>query len=81
VQTVATVSDAEIQARVDAAVAKAVGEVQKSQTLQTKSLIADLAEARYRLQLAADQYDQSLKRSGARWLTAGLVGPPQGDLQ
>jgi anti-sigma factor RsiW len=62
---VQTVSDAEIQSRVDAAVTKAVAQVEARQTEQTKQLVADLEETRKRLLLAAAEYDLSQKRSGS----------------
>jgi hypothetical protein len=84
VQTVASVPDSEIQARVDAAVSKAVGQVQSQQAAQTKQLISDLHEARASLLLAAQEFEYNQKRAGAASILAGLQGPPnrnQGDVQ
>jgi hypothetical protein len=83
VKTVAAVSDAEIQARIDAAVAKGIGEVEARQALKTKELVADLEQARHRLLMAAEEYDQSQRRNGAGKLMAGFYAPPPdgGDLR
>jgi hypothetical protein len=76
VQTVASVPDAEIQARVDAAVAKAVGQVHAQQAAQTKQLISDLRQARASLLLAAQEFEYDRKRTGAASILAGMQGPP-----
>jgi anti-sigma factor RsiW len=56
------VADAEIQARIEAAVAKAVTQIELRQTQKTAQLVADLEDARKRLLLAAAEYDMSQKR-------------------
>jgi hypothetical protein len=76
VRTVAAASDSEIQARIDAAVAKSIGEVEARQVLKTNQLVADLEQARHRLLMAAEEYDQSQRRSGAGKLLAGFYAPP-----
>lgn len=76
VQTVATVSDADIQARIDTAVAKAVAGVQARQAQEAKQLVAEVEQARQRLQLAAEQYEYSEKRAGSQRVVAGLLNPP-----
>jgi hypothetical protein len=84
VATVATVSDTDIQARIDAAVAKALGDVEARHVQQTKQLVADVEQARQRLQLAAQEMDQAERRNGSRVLSAGLYNPPpaeRGDLK
>ena len=65
---VTTVSDTEIQARIDAAVAKAVSE-------KTAQMVADLEDARRRLQVAAAEYDISQKRS-TTYRAANYEMPP-----
>jgi len=65
---VTTVSDTGIQARIDAAVAKAVGE-------KTAQMVADLEDARRRLQVAAAEYDISQKRS-TTYRAANYEMPP-----
>jgi len=65
---VTTVSDTEIQARIDAAVARAVSE-------KTAQMVADLEDARRRLQVAAAEYDISQKRS-TTYRAANYEMPP-----
>jgi len=65
---VTTVSDTGIQARIDVAVAKAVGE-------KTAQMVADLEDARRRLQVAAAEYDISQKRS-TTYRAANYEMPP-----
>ena len=81
--TVATVSDSEIQARIDAAVTKALVAVQARHAEQTKQLVADIEQARQRLKLAAEQYDLNQKRNKTAMLVAGFYNPPsdQGGVQ
>jgi hypothetical protein len=80
VQTVAAaapgLSDAEVQARIDAAVARAVTGVEARQTAQLQQVKADLEGARRRLILAEQQFDYSNKRDGASIISAGLMAPP-----
>jgi hypothetical protein len=78
-QTVASVApamtEAEIQARIDAAVAKVVDGVearQKTELLQTK---ADLEAARKRLILAEDQFEYVTRKQGAGLIADGYVTP------
>ncbi|HYW48186.1 MAG TPA: zf-HC2 domain-containing protein [Bryobacteraceae bacterium] len=76
---VQTISDAEIQSRVDAAVTKAVAQVEARQTEQTKQLVADLEDTRKRLLLAAAEYDFSQKRSGTLRASAfSMPAEPEG---
>jgi hypothetical protein len=69
-------SEAAIKAAIEAAVAKAVGEVETRQAIQTKALVADLDNARQQLLFAAQEFDLAQKRNGAARLTAGLYAPP-----
>jgi anti-sigma factor RsiW len=62
VVSAARMSDADIQARIDAAVARAVAAGQQQQTEKTRMLVAELEGARQRLSLATEQYDLSVKR-------------------
>jgi hypothetical protein len=76
VQTVAAVSDTEVQARIDAAVAKAVGQMESREAHKTRELISDLQQTRARLLIAAQEFDNTQKRDGARLLRAGMFTPP-----
>jgi anti-sigma factor RsiW len=78
-QIVQTVSDADIQARVDAAVAKAVAEVDVREAEKNRQLVADVEAARKRLLLAAAELDLS-ERRGLRDKMASY-GPPHEDVQ
>jgi anti-sigma factor RsiW len=78
VQT-AAVSDSEIQARIDAAVAKAVGLAEVRQMEKTKAMVADLENTRQRLLLAADEFDYYQRRVNAIRISAGNYGPPRAD--
>ncbi len=73
----ATVSETDIQARVDTAVAKAVAQVETRQDRRTRQILADLDESRRRLLVAAQEFDYVNKREGANLISAGLVGPPR----
>ena len=61
-QVVQTVSDSDIQARVDAAVARATVDLDARQAERNKQLVADLETARKRLILAAAELDLSERR-------------------
>jgi len=75
-QIVRTISDADIQSRIDAAVTKAVAQVESRQTEKTKSLIADLETMRRRLVLADSIWEQDEKRHKvAQVQTADWGGP------
>ena len=75
-QIVQTVSDADIQARVDAAVAKAVAEVDARQSEKNKQLVADLEIARKRLILAAAEMDLFERRGLRDKVSMASYGPP-----
>ena len=75
-QIVQTVSDAEIQSRIDAAVTKAVARIERRETEQTKSLTADLESMRQRFVVAAtvlEMYEKENKVS--RMQSANWGGP------
>lgn len=81
-QTAAAVSEGDIQARIDAAVAKAIGDMESRQVLKTKQLMADMERARAGLQLAEQELYQTQQRSATRVLRASNYGPPQiGEVQ
>jgi hypothetical protein len=59
-------SNAEMEARIDAAVARAVAASEQQQTEKTRALVAELESARQKLTLAAEEYDRNLKRQGTQ---------------
>jgi anti-sigma factor RsiW len=75
VATIATVSAAEIESRINTAVAKAVGEAEARQVQQTRQLVAELESTRQRLLVAAAEYDMSQRRAGAIRETAYVMPP------
>lgn len=78
VQTVAAVSETDIQARIDAAVAKALeGQMQK-----TRQLTAEIDRARTGLQTAAQELYQAQQRNNIHLSSMTGYGPPPiGDVQ
>jgi anti-sigma factor RsiW len=78
-QIVKTVSETEIQSRIDTAVAKAVAQVDARQTEKTKQLVADLESTRRRLLVAAEEWDYSQRRVNAIRISASNYGPPRAD--
>jgi hypothetical protein len=80
VQTVAAVSDSEIQARIDAAVAKAVSQVNTQQAERTKQLVSDLRQARASVILAVQELEYNQKRAGASSIQA-LYRPPSREVE
>jgi molecular chaperone GrpE (heat shock protein) len=76
---VKTISETEIQTRIDTAVAKAVAQVDARQTEKTKHLVADLESSRQRLLLAADEFDYYQRRANAIRISASNYGPPRAD--
>ena len=73
------VSDTDIQARVDAAVTRAVAEMDERQAANNKQLVADLQDARKSLLWAAAALDLSDRRQqNAKVVSAGY-GPPHED--
>jgi hypothetical protein len=77
-QMVKTVSDTEIQSRIDTAVAKTVAQVDARQTEKTKQLVAELESTRQRLLWAASELDLSQKRANTVQVLASY-GPPRAD--
>jgi hypothetical protein len=76
---VQAVSDSDIQARIDAAVARAVAQSEARQTEKTAQLVAELEHTRQRLIWAADEFDISQKRANVRLLSAGNYGLPSAE--
>jgi hypothetical protein len=72
------VSDAELQPRIDAAVAKAVSQIESRQIQKTAQLVADLEDARRKLVLAAAEYDMSQKRARVLTSSAYVMPPVRG---
>lgn len=79
-RVVQTISDAEIQSRIESAVTQAVAQVESRQTEKTKYLLADLEGMRQRLVVAARVWDsvweQDEKRNRARLLQTADYGGP-----
>jgi anti-sigma factor RsiW len=74
---VKTISDAEIQTRVDTAVAKATAQIEARQSEKTKALVADLKSAHQRLLWAADEFDYYQRRANTVRISASNYGPPR----
>src|ERR1035441_7151803 len=74
----ASLSDTEIQSRIDNAVAKAVAQVDARQAEKTKQLMADLGGARQQLLWAASEFDLYQKRAKTHHLLAN-DGPTRAD--
>jgi hypothetical protein len=72
----AGISGADIQARIDNAVAKAIAEVDARQTQKTAQLVADLRNARANLLVAAAEYDWSQKRANNQRMSASAYQMP-----
>ncbi|MGO9255280.1 MAG: anti-sigma factor family protein [Bryobacteraceae bacterium] len=75
----ASMSNAEIEARIDAAVARAVAASEQQQTERTRALVAELESARQKLMLAAEEYDLNVKRQGSYQAAAYRSGPGEGE--
>ena len=78
-QTVAAgpmVSEADIQARIDRAVAKAMAPLEARHQREMREVKADLEGARQRLILAEQDYDYINRRERASLVAMGVVGPP-----
>jgi hypothetical protein len=73
----AQISDADIQNRIDNAVAKAIAEVDARQTRKTAQLVADLRNERTKLLVAAAEYDWSQKRANNQRMTASAYQMPR----
>jgi anti-sigma factor RsiW len=73
---VQTISETEIQARVDAAVAKAVAASVAQLAATSRQLVAEIEDARKRLKLAAGEYDMQQMRVHTATLLASGYGAP-----
>ncbi|MBZ5625575.1 MAG: zf-HC2 domain-containing protein [Acidobacteriia bacterium] len=71
-----TISDAEIQSRIDAAVTKAVAQVESRQSEKTKYLLADLESMRQRLVVASSVWEMDEKRNSVSRVTSANYGGP-----
>ena len=74
---VAHVSDADIQTRIDNAVAKAIAEVDARQTRKVAQLVADLRNERTKMLVAAAEYDWSQKRANGQRISASAYQMPR----
>jgi hypothetical protein len=70
--TVAPPPAVDVQALVNAAVAKA----EERQAVKTAAIMADLANAQKQLLWAAEELEQSQKRNAVRIAAMGIYGPP-----
>jgi len=75
------VSEADMQARIDAAVAKAVAANEVQQTAKVRELVAELEGYRSKLQEVAEEYDVNLKRSNVRLVSSIRDSAAARDLQ
>jgi hypothetical protein len=75
-QIVQTVSAAEIQSRIDAAVTAAVAQVETRQTEKTRYLVADLESMRQRFVVAATVLEMYEKRDSVRQVRSANWGGP-----
>jgi anti-sigma factor RsiW len=69
-------TDSDVRPIIDAAVSKAMADSEARHVQQTRQLVAEIEQARQRLQLAAEEYDFSQKRAGSQRVMAGLLQPP-----
>jgi anti-sigma factor RsiW len=67
--SVQAVSEADIQARIDAAVAKVV-------EVKTRELVSEVHQTRQLLMLATEEFEKSQKRGRTQFLAASDYGPP-----
>jgi hypothetical protein len=77
VTAVQPISDAEIQARIDAAVAKAVAGSETRQEMRNRQLVSEVGQARQQLLWAASEFELMRKRSNVGVVSAGLYAPPR----
>jgi len=78
-QIVQKISGEDIQARVDAAVVKAVAEVEAHQVARTQQLVADLRSAKQQMVWAASELVFAQKRSAQGKLVTSGYGLPDSD--
>ena len=77
-----TVSDAEIQARVDAAVAKLTSEIEARQELKTKAVMADLKDMQQQFNNATRVLDIIYRHDNVKDVqTAAWGGPHEQELK
>jgi hypothetical protein len=75
-QIVQRVSDVDIQSRIDAAVTKAVAQVESRQIEKTKYLLADLESMRQRLVVASSVWEMEDKQHRVQQIQAANYGGP-----
>jgi anti-sigma factor RsiW len=75
-QIVHTISDADIQSRIDAAVTKAVAQEESRQTEKTRQLVADLNSVRQSMLVMSSLYHMDQMREGSRRMVADNYGGP-----
>jgi anti-sigma factor RsiW len=76
VTTTATVSQAEIEQRVEAAVQKALGSRDQQQVQEARELIGQMAQTRQRLEWASQELELSQKRARVGRVLASNYAPP-----
>ena len=73
---VQTLSDTDIQARIDAAVAKALEAAETRQADRITQLASQVQQTRLRLQWAADEFERAEKRNRVLTMASSGLGPP-----
>src|ERR1051325_1341914 len=73
-QVVQTVSDTDIQALIDRAVAKAIAQVESRHAEKTKILVSEVESMRQRLQVAALTWDMEQRRNNVNLLRSSGYG-------
>jgi len=78
IQTTATVPEAEIERRIQAAVDKAVTASEERETANVRQLVGELQQSRQQLRLAAAELDMSQRRADyVRYVSSNYGPPPQ----
>lgn len=78
IQTTASISDAEIERRIQAAVDKAVTASRERETAGVRQLVGELEQTRQQLKLAAAELDMSQRRAdNVRYVSSNYGPPPQ----
>ena len=74
--TTASVTDSQIEQRVQKAVDQAVAASEARHVEQTKALVSELEQSRQRLLMAAQEFDYYQKRDKVRVMASSQYGPP-----
>jgi hypothetical protein len=77
VQTASTISQAEMETRIQEAVERALNANQERQTEQVKALVTELGQARQQLKIAAATLDWSDRRQENTRVASNGYGPPR----